>query len=183
MVGMRSSRVICAASSRARDEFEAALAAFDFHGFHPCFLDEPNRVAQRFGGVGMVAAEGHVRDEQRVLGTAPHRPRVVNHLLERNRQRAVVTQRDHSHRIADEDDVHAGFVNQTRGRIVVRRQANDFVGIGRGTRGGSFALQKLGHGNLAVARARNNTHDGLRYRSLDQFAGGRQATDGIQPCT
>src|SRR5260370_6111624 len=101
-----------------------------------------------------------------MLGAAPHRSRVMDHFVERPRQRAVVTERGHGQRIADEDHIHARFIQQARRRIVVSRQANNFLGIGRGTCSRSLALQELGHSNFAVARVRNNTHDGLRYRSL-----------------
>jgi hypothetical protein len=114
----------------------------------------------------VVAAEGHVGDEQSALGAATHGSRVMEHLVEGYRQSGVIAEDDHGDRIADEDDVHAGFVEQARGRIVIRGQANDFFEIFRGICGGCFALQKLGHGYSAVARVGDNTHDGLRYRSL-----------------
>jgi hypothetical protein len=76
---------------KARDELEAALATFDFHGFDAGFLYEADGVAQGFGGLGVVAAEGHVGDEESVLGAATYSPRVMDHLVERDRQGAVVT--------------------------------------------------------------------------------------------
>src|ERR1700723_199159 len=72
MVGICSSRVIWAASSRgtASRTTAKALAAFDFDGFGATFLDDADSVAQRFGDVGVIGAEGHVGDEQGVLRAA-----------------------------------------------------------------------------------------------------------------
>src|SRR6202030_554017 len=61
---------------QARDELEAAFAAFDLDGLDAGFLYEAHGVAQRFRGVRVIAAERHIRDHQRMLGAAPHRSRV-----------------------------------------------------------------------------------------------------------
>src|SRR5882724_9204876 len=86
----------------------------------------------------------------------------MDHLVEGYGQRAVVAEGDHSEGIANEDDVDARFVEEACSRIVVRGQADDFFGIF----GGSFSLQKLGHGDFAVALVWYDAHGGLRYRSL-----------------
>ena len=117
----------------AGDELEAALAAFDFQCLGTGFLHEAHGVVERLGSVHVVAAVGHVCHYERAPCTAAHGPRVVKHLLNRNRQRAVVTEHDHADGVADENDVHAGFVEQTSRGIVVGRQAGDLLGLGRGT--------------------------------------------------
>src|SRR5882762_8221708 len=156
----------------ARDQFQTALAAFDFYGFDAGFFHEAYGVAQRFRSIRVIAAKGHVRDQERALRAAADGAGVMDHFVEGYRQRAVVTEGDHGERITDEDDVDACLVEQARGRIVVRRQADDFfgisrVGIFRGSCSRCLALQKLGHGDFAVALIWDDTHGGLRYRSLD----------------
>ena len=68
----------------------------------------------------------HIGDEQRALRAATNRARVVQHFFQRDRQSAVVAEHDHAERIADEQNVHAGFIEQARGGIVVGREAGDF---------------------------------------------------------
>jgi hypothetical protein len=97
-----------------------------FHGFRARFLHEANGVAHGFLRVIVVAAVGHVRHEQRAPRAAPHGARVMQHFFHRDRQRALIAQHHHRQRIADQQDVHACFVQQPRRRIVVRRQTGDF---------------------------------------------------------
>ena len=54
----------------ARNQFEAALAAFHFHGFRAAFFDEADGVVEGFGNRNVEAAERHVRDEQGAFGSA-----------------------------------------------------------------------------------------------------------------
>src|SRR5204862_6690821 len=98
-------------------------------------------------------------------------------------QCALIPQLHHAERIADKYQVHAGFIKQARSRIVVRRQASDFLKVGMGTRSLGFALQEIGHGNFSVPGIRDDAHGGLRCHSLPVLIGGRSAANGIQPCT
>jgi hypothetical protein len=85
-----------------------------------------------------------------------------------------MSQHDHSKGIADKNYVHAGFIKQARGWIVVCRQASDFLEVGMGACSLGFALQEIGHGDFSVPGIWHNAHGGLRCRSLE---------GGIQPCT
>ena len=109
------------------NQFEAPLAALDFHGFRAALFHEAHRVAHRILDRHVEAAVGHVGDEQRVARAAANRAHVMQHFVERDRQRAVVAEHGHADRIAHENDVHAGFIEQARGRIVVCREAGDLV--------------------------------------------------------
>jgi len=51
----------------------------------------------------------------------------VQHLVDRYLQSVLLSEYDHAERIANENDIHAGFIEQTRSRIVVRRQASNFL--------------------------------------------------------
>src|SRR5258708_23495173 len=59
---------------------------------------------------------------------------MVQHVVNRDRQRALMPQHDHAERIANKNHVHAGFIKQARRWIVVRRQASDFLEVGSGAR-------------------------------------------------
>ena len=154
-----------------RDQFHAPLAAFDLHRLGARFLHEPHRVAHRLAFVAVKAAVGHVRHQQRPAHSAPHRARVVQHLLHRERQRIFVAEHDHAQRIAHQHHVHARFVDEARRRIVVGRQANDLslfgitLGITAGTGSGTrrrpaLATDDVGHGDLPVARIKCGAHVG-----------------------
>jgi hypothetical protein len=61
------------------------------------------------------------------MSASAHGAGVLKHFVNRYLQRVFLAQHDHSKRIANKNDVHAGFVEQTRSRIVIRRQASDFL--------------------------------------------------------
>src|SRR5262249_11964365 len=65
-----------------RDEFKTALAAFDFDRFSAGFLDEANRIADGLADFGMIAAEGHVRDDERALSAFADGAGMVEHLVD-----------------------------------------------------------------------------------------------------
>ena len=52
-----------------------------------------------------------------------HRARVVEHVLHRHRQRAVVAEHHGAEAVADQQDLDARLVGEARGREVVRRHA------------------------------------------------------------
>ena len=111
----------------AGDEFETALAAFDFDGFGAGFLDEADGVAKGFGDVGVIGAEGHVGDDEGVFCAASNGAGVVDHLVERHGKGVVVAEDDHAERVADEQDVYASLVGQARSRVVVGGETDDFL--------------------------------------------------------
>ena len=137
----------------AGDEFETALAAFDFDGFGAGFLDEADGVAKGFGDVGVIGAEGHVGDDEGVLGAAADGAGVVDHFVEGDGERVVVAEDDHAEGVADEEDVNAGLVGEARGRVVVGGEADDFLRCGIG-----LAIEESGDGDFAVALGGDDAH-------------------------
>jgi len=117
--------------------------------------------------MSVIAAVGHVRDEEGAARSTAHGAGVMEHFVDGDGQGIFVAEHDHAERIADEDDVHAGFVNQARGRIVVSREAGDFLGVRESAGGFGFPLEEFGHGDFAVPGLRDNAHGGLRCRSLN----------------
>ena len=106
-----------------RDAIHAPLAAFDFHGFGAGFFHEAQALRTASASSIVIAAVGHVRDQQRSPHAAAHGARVVQHFVHGDGQRVFVAEHDHAQRIADEHDVHAGFIEQARRRIVVCRES------------------------------------------------------------
>ena len=62
---------------QTRDQFDAALAAFHFHGFGAAFFHQAHGVANGFVERNMKAAVGHVGDEQRAARAAANCARVM----------------------------------------------------------------------------------------------------------
>ena len=137
----------------ARDEFETALAAFDFDGFGAGFFDEADGVAKGFGDVGVIGAEGHVGDDEGVVGAAADGAGVVDHFVERDGESVVVAENDHAERVANEEDIDAGLIGKARSRVVVGGETDDFLRCGIG-----LAVKESGDGDFAVALGGVNAH-------------------------
>ena len=100
----------------ARDERGDRLglldAAFELHGLAARFLQDAAGVFDRLVRAQVKAGERHVDDHQRVLDRAADHLGVVDHLVERHGQRAVVALHDHRHAVADQNAFDAGRVDQ-----------------------------------------------------------------------
>ena len=78
-------------------------------------------------GVALVGAEGEVDDDQRAADGLDDRLAVVDHLIERDGQRGDVARHDVRGRVADQDNVHTGAVNDLRHRVIVSREHGDLL--------------------------------------------------------
>ena len=112
-------------------------AAFELHRLRARVDKLFRRRDRLFGGV--VGVNWHVRDEQRLFCPACRRARVMQHLFQRYRRRVLVPKHNHAQRVADQDDVDAGFVEQPRRGIIVCGQRGDFLAA-------LFHLAKIFHG-------------------------------------
>src|SRR5579859_4291128 len=148
---------------KARDGFHAFFAAFEFNGFGAVFY-KAQRVANGFLGRNVKCAEGHVRDDESATGSATNGANVVQHFVERDGKRVVITEDDHAERIADEKNVDASFVKKTRGGLVVLRETGDSLRLIFEFAYGKFALKYIWDGDLTVARAGRDAHVDLRCR-------------------
>jgi hypothetical protein len=110
-------------ADKATNNFGAVASAFELDSFRARF-DELQGVAHGVVCACVVRAVGHVGDEQCALDAGADGARVVNHVVERDVDCVLVTEHDVGERVADEDDVGSGFVNDARGRVVVSREAD-----------------------------------------------------------
>ena len=78
----------------------------------------------------VVAGKRHVDDHQGVLHGAADHLGVVDHFVERDRQRVGVALHDHRHAVADENALDAGRVEQRGHRVVVGREHRDLLAGG-----------------------------------------------------
>jgi len=107
------------------DERGAVAAAFDFDGFRASLLDEARGVGDGLLRGCVVGAEGHVRDEQSALHGAADGMGVVQHLVHGDGQGAVIAEDGHAERVADEEQVNAGLVDEGARGIVIRGERGD----------------------------------------------------------
>ena len=114
-------------------------------------------------GVGLIRPVRHVGDEQRVFHAAAHRPHVVQHLVDRDRERVLIAKHGHGQRVADQSNVDAGLVDQARGGVVVGGQAGNGFVVKLSFRGGSSS-------DLAAGKPadRRETHDVLQCPSANR---------------
>ena len=77
----------------------------------------------------LVGAERHVGDQQRAPHAASSRGGQHQHLLDAHRDRRCVPEHDLGARVADEDDVGPGGVDDLPGREVVGRHHHDRLAL------------------------------------------------------
>jgi hypothetical protein len=81
--------------------------AFDFHHRGTRFADQSRAGLQRVGDI-TVAHEREVGHQQRGAQAAGNGSGVVDHVLQRHRQRAGVPLHHHAQRVADQRHIHPG---------------------------------------------------------------------------
>ena len=91
-----------AGGDERRDRVGLLDAPFELHRLAAGLLEDAAGVFDRLELAEVVARERHVDDHQRVLHRAADHLGVVDHLVERHRQRVLVPLDDHRHAVADE---------------------------------------------------------------------------------
>ena len=103
--------------------------AFDFDGFCARFFHKANGVGNPFGNRAVIAAEGHVGHDQSATHGAANGARVVEHLVDGDGKRIFVAENDHGQRVADENEIDAGFVDEARSGVVVCGERGDGLAL------------------------------------------------------
>ena len=133
------------------DRVDALVATFELHRAG-ARAHERGRVADRLLARDVVAHPRQVADDECLRLRARDRGDVVRHVVDGDVERVVVTEHDHRQRVADEDHVDPGFVDDARGGRVVGRDhdercaralAGDDVGRARRTRRGHLATSTV----------------------------------------
>ena len=107
-------------------------------------LQQASSVADRLLDAHLIGHEGHVGHHERALSAAGHGARVVQHVVERHRQRVLVAEHHHAHRVAHEQHVDAGAVEKPRHRRVVGGEHGNLLAA-------AFPLAQVGHAYFGVA--------------------------------
>ena len=109
-------------NARAHDAMHVLgdlLAAFELHALARAFLHELARALDRLLRRDLVAHERQIADEVRPTEAARDGAAVVGHLVERDGDRGRETLDDHPERVADEDHVDPGLVDEAgHGEVV-----------------------------------------------------------------
>ena len=95
----------------------------------------------------------HIDDHEGVVHCAANHFRMVDHLVECYRQRAVVALYDHRHAVSDQDPLDAGGVHEPCERIVVGRDHRNLLA-------GGFEAGKLGNRDPLVGHEPLSTGQG-----------------------
>ena len=95
-------------------------AAFEFYDVR-AGAHQRCRALQRLA-FGRITHERQVRHDQRAAIAAMHAVHVIDHVVERDGQRAVVTLQHHAERIADENHFDAGAADQLGEQRIVCRE-------------------------------------------------------------
>src|SRR5262245_43577786 len=75
----------------------------------------------------VVSVDRHVRDEQSLFDPPRGRARVMQHFVQCYIRGVPITQNYHAYGVAHKDDVDATLIEQTRSRIIVRRERGNLV--------------------------------------------------------
>src|SRR5581483_969624 len=141
------------------DEIGAFLSAFDLHRFGPAFFYKPSSVTHGLFYSQVVGAIRHVGDEQSMLDATAHSLHVVQHFVDGDGKRVVVSQHSLRERIANQDDVDCRVVNQAGTGVVVSSQAGDGLVV-------VLSITKRSNRDLLARFAnRGETHDVLQCPS------------------
>ncbi len=127
----------------SRHRFGYRDAAFQLHRLGAAFLDQTARVAQRVFGTYLIRQERHVGDDQRPASRAHHRPSVVDDLVDSDGQRVGLAAHRHGETIADQQQIDAAVVEDSREWKVVRSQHRDRLPRG-------LHAREIGHANFVL---------------------------------
>ena len=99
--------------------------AFQFDGLAASFLEDASGSDDGLVNALMVDGEWQIDHDQSVLGSSSDHLCMINHFVERYRQRVFVTLHDHGHAVANQQHFHAGLVQQPSHGVVVGGQHRD----------------------------------------------------------
>ena len=132
-----------AGRNQRRDHLGLLDAPFELHRLAAGLLENAARVFDGLVFAKLEAGERHIDHDQGVAHRPAHHFGVVNHLLQRDRQRGAVPLDDHRQAIADQNALDARRIDQAGHRVIVGRQHGD-------PPSGRLHGGELGNGDLLV---------------------------------
>ena len=92
-------------------------------------LDQPARIANGILDAGVIAHERHVDGHVGAPYGRADRSTVVGHLIDSHRQGVLLTLDHHAQGVTDQDDIHAGTIEQPSEGRVISGQHGDLAGL------------------------------------------------------
>ena len=102
-----------------------AIATFDLYGSGSALLEESCCVLHCLFCADLISEKGHVGHNQCAARAPCHSPRVMNDCIQGHRNGRVHPQNHVSERVADEQNVDAGPIEESRHSGIVCRQHDD----------------------------------------------------------
>src|SRR6266571_7567785 len=121
-------------------------SAFQLHRSRAAFLEESRRVARRLLCRNLISQKRHVGHDQGATRGSRHRARVMNDFIQSHLDRGVQSENHIAERIAHQQQIDTGSVEQPRHRRVVSGQHDDPLAA-------RFHLSKVWHANNLVGNA------------------------------
>ena len=136
----------------------------------------------------VIAAEGHICDDQRATDGAADGAGVVEHLVHGDGEGVFMAEDDHGERVADEEQVDSSFVDQAGAGVVVGGERGDGLALALhfGERGhGDFCHGEGDGGGFPPVGKAGEAHGCLQCRSEDSGCGPNKDSiplDGERRC-
>ena len=110
------------------DDAHLLRAALELHHARTALLHQAHGILQCLLRRG-IAHERQIGDEERPVQAARHGPRVIDHVVDRDRHRGVVSLDHHAERVADQHQIDAGLIEQHRKTGVVTGERGDGLAV------------------------------------------------------
>ena len=102
-------------------------AAFHFQGIDTRLFHYPDGIPDAFRTAHLIAAERHVAHHETMLAGTGHGCGVINHLVYADGQGVFVAGHHVGGRVADQDAVNAGGIDNPSRRVVIGREHRDLL--------------------------------------------------------
>ena len=135
------------------DRFGLFGPAFELYGLSPRLLQDAAGKVDRLVLAEVVAGKRHIDHHQGPIDRPPDHFGVVDHLVERHRQRVLAALDHHAQTVADQNPLDSCLVQQSCRGMIVRREHRNLVPVF--LEGG-----ELGHRNTFGARHERETRKG-----------------------
>jgi hypothetical protein len=95
----------------------------------------------------VVAAKGHIGNYEGAMHGAANGAGVVEHLVHGDGKGIFVAKRDHGERVADEEEIYSGFVNEAGAGVVICGERGDWLAL-------ALHFAEGGHGDFGKGNCR-----------------------------
>ena len=102
-------------------------AALHLYRGDASFLNRASAVQHCTLDAGLIREKGHVDDHKRPLYAPPHSRRMIDHMIQRDRECRRISHNCSSHRIADKNCIDSRLVDESSKERIVGRHHHDLL--------------------------------------------------------